>query len=153
MKITFFFFFSTSVWWRMMAHTVILSLQYRWTCLRGFIGVRSGSGWRAWWNVTVRLSEVPLVHYRARTSDLSAHWNKYFPFSLFFLNWNQRWVVSPLPSIAFTHSYQSLPDLEGDHCLCLGKEQELHQGGWVSKPRGGPEEGVTGWQQIQRKPS
>lgn len=87
---------------------------------------------RACWDVMVRLSEVPLIHYRERTSALSAHWNKHLPFSRFFLNWNQGWAVSPLPSIAFTHSYQPLPDLEADHCPCLGKDQELHQGGWVS---------------------
>lgn len=114
MKITFFFFFSTAVWWRMMAHTVILALEYGWMCLRGFIRVRSG--WRAWWDVMVRLSEVPIIHHGARTSALSLHWNKYFPLSLLFLNWNQGWAVSPLPSIAFTNTYQPLPDLEANHC-------------------------------------
>lgn len=109
MKITFFFFFATSVWWRMMAHTVILALQYGWTCLiRGFIGVGSGSGWRAWWDVMVRLSEVPLFHYRARTSDLSAHWNSIFPSPSF--SWieirDELWVLflqllSPTPTNLF----------------------------------------------------
>lgn len=97
-----------------------------------FYGVISGSGWRAWWDVMVTLSEVPLIHYGARTSAFSLHWNKYFPLSLFFMNWNQVWAVSCPPSIDFTHSYQSLPDLEADHCPCLEKDQELHQGGWVS---------------------
>lgn len=111
-----------------MAHTVILALQYGWSCLRGFIGC----GWRALWDVMVKLSEVPLIHSRARTSALSTNWNKYLPFSLFFLNWNQGWAVSPLSSIAFTHSYQPFPDLEADHCPCLGKEKKLHQEGWMS---------------------
>lgn len=81
-----------------------------------------------------------------------------FPFSLFFLNWNQGWRddlwVLSLQWVNFFHSLLPTSSWPGSRPLPqLGKRSGASLGRVTVQPRGGPEEGVTWWQQVQRKPS
>lgn len=136
-----FFFFSQQPsgggWWHILCHlgiTVWVNMSQR------FPEVWFGSRWRAWWDAMVRPSEVPFIRYGERTSALSAHLDKYFPFSFSLLKFfwieirSEVWVLS-LQQI--NHFHWLLPTCSGpgrDHLPCLGKDQELH---WEQARGGG----------------
>lgn len=81
-----------------------------------------------------------------------------FPFFLFFLNWNQGWWddlwVLSLQWVNCFHPLLPISSWPGSRPLLqLGKRSGASPGRVTVQPRGGPEEGVTWWQQVQRKPS